>query len=75
MSEAPRRCVLVFENDYKELLRRAICAPKNLPTLTGKQRNKVDDAMREACIVMMQRKDAHLHGEAVEQKMEQTLTN
>lgn len=55
MAEPPMKVVMVPLERYHELLVRSICAPKNLPSLSGKQKNKVADAMRDACIVYMHR--------------------
>lgn len=42
------KCVIVPLEQYEHLLKRSVCAPKNLPVLTGKQKAKVNDALDTA---------------------------
>lgn len=54
MSEAVR-CVIVPWLEYEELVKRSLCAPKNLPPLTGKQKGKLHDRMANAAVVNVRR--------------------
>ena len=71
--EKPMRVVLLPVEEYERLLARAICAPKVLPGLTGKQKGKIRDAMLDACIVQMHRKDTAMQPQAVQDMAEKTL--
>lgn len=71
--DKPMRVVMVPVEEYERLLARAICAPKVLPALTGKQKGKIRDAMLDACIVQMQRRQAAAQPQAVQDLAEKTL--
>ena len=51
------KCVIVPYENYEELFRRSLTAPKQRPALTGKQKAKFNDHMAEAAVVMVQRKE------------------
>lgn len=75
MNSGSVRSVLIPVDEYERLLRRAVRLPKDhkLPPLTDKQKFKVNEAMLDACVVNVSRKDAHLQPAPVQDMVERTL--
>lgn len=55
------KMVLVPYEEYENLLKRAVQAPKRNLDLSDKQKAKVRNAMLDACVVMMHRREMAQH--------------